>query len=506
MRYTPGPMQKRLRKVLVANRGEIAVRILRACREEGIPTVAVYSDADRNALHVRLSDHAVRIGPAPAAESYLRVDKLLEVATRTGCDALHPGYGFLSENGDFADACEAAGLAFIGPTGEAMREMGDKVRARARMKAAGVPVAPGSEGAVDDPGSIERIANEIGLPVMIKAAAGGGGKGIRIVHAVEDLKSAFERARSEAEKSFKSGAVYVEKYLEHPRHIEIQVLADQYGNVIHLGERECSIQRRHQKVVEETPSLAIDATLREQMGAAAVRAAKEVGYRNAGTVEFLLDRDRKFYFLEMNTRLQVEHPITEMVTGIDIVRAQLRIAAGQGLPVEQQAVTHRGHAIEVRICAEDPGNNFLPAVGTIKQLDVPGGARVRIDGGLYEGMRVDVYYDPLLAKLIVRANDREEAIARMHRALREFQVTGVKTNIGFLLRILENREFQAGDYDTGFIERHRERLLAPPTDGEELDVALLAVALAHELRKLRSVRPIQGASRDAGISAWRRAR
>jgi len=501
-------MSKRLRKVLVANRGEIAVRILRACREEDIPTVAVYSDADRNALHVRLSDEAVRIGPAPASESYLKGDTLLEVAARTGCDALHPGYGFLSENGDFSDACEAAGVTFIGPTGEAMREMGDKVRARARMQAAGVTVAPGSPGAVSDPAELERIVAEIGLPVMIKASAGGGGKGIRIIHAAKELKSAFELARSEAEKSFKSGAVYVEKYLEHPRHIEVQVLADHHGNVVHLGERECSIQRRHQKVLEETPSPVVDPALREQMGAAAVRAAREVGYRNAGTVEFLLDQNRQFYFLEMNTRLQVEHPITEMITGIDIVREQLRIAAGQALSIQQQDVTRRGHSIEVRICAEDPDNNFLPAVGTVKQLDLPGGGRVRIDAGLYEGLRVGVHYDPLLAKLIVRANDREEAIARMRRALREFHVTGVKTNIGFLLRILESAGFQSGNYDTGFIERHREKLFAPPTENEALEVALLAVSLAHELRKLRAVRsaePGGAACRDSGISAWRRA-
>ncbi|MFH0944584.1 MAG: acetyl-CoA carboxylase biotin carboxylase subunit [Planctomycetota bacterium] len=496
-------MTNKLKKVLVANRGEIAVRVLRACREEGIPTVAVYSDADRNALHVRMADEAVRIGPPPAAESYLRADRILQAAQETGCDSVHPGYGFLSENGDFADECEAAGFAFIGPTGEAMREMGNKVRARARMKAAGVPVAPGSEGAVSDPDELERIAQDIGLPVMLKASAGGGGKGIRIVHDLRQLQSAFEMACSEAEKSFKSGEVYLEKYLERPRHIEVQVLADNAGNTIHLGERECSIQRRHQKVVEETPSSAVNAELRARMGEAAVRAAKEVGYRNAGTVEFLFDQAGKFYFLEMNTRLQVEHPITEQVTGIDIVRAQLRIAAGGGLPATQEQVTHRGHAIEVRICAEDPHNNFLPSVGPIKLLDLPGGSRVRVDAGLYEGMEVSVFYDPMLAKLIVCGNDREEAIARMLRALREFHVVGVRTNIGFLVRILETDEFRSGEYDTSFIERHSVQLLAPPVDGEALDVALLAVTLAHKLRTLKTVQRDGCSSQEERISAWR---
>ena len=496
-------MTNKLRKVLVANRGEIAVRVLRACREEGIPTVAVYSDADRGALHVRMADEAVRIGPPPASESYLRSDRILEAAKETGCDSVHPGYGFLSENGDFADECEAAGLAFIGPTGEAMREMGNKVRARARMKAAGVPVAPGSEGAVSDPDELESIANSIGLPVMLKASAGGGGKGIRIVHKLGQLRSAFEMACSEAEKSFKSGEVYVEKYLERPRHIEVQVLADNAGNTIHLGERECSIQRRHQKVVEETPSSVVNAELRARMGEAAVRAAREVGYRNAGTIEFLFDQSGEFYFLEMNTRLQVEHPITEMVTGIDIVRAQLRIAAGGGLPATQEEVSFQGHAIEVRICAEDPHNNFLPSTGLIKSLDLPGGSRVRIDAGLFEGMEVGVFYDPMLAKLIVRGNDREEAIARMLRALREFQVAGVRTNIGFLLRILETDEFRSGEYDTSFIERHSAQLLAPPMDGEARDVALLAVALAHKLRTLKTVQRDEGSGGEERISAWR---
>ncbi len=500
--YTRAAVLQTLRKVLVANRGEIAVRVIRACREQGIPTVAVFSEADRNALHVRLADEAYSIGPPPVTESYLVAEKILDVARRSGADSIHPGYGFLSENGDFADASAAAGLIFIGPTGQAMRDMGDKVQARARMKAAGVPVAPGSEGAVDDPAEVQRIATEIGFPVMIKAAAGGGGKGIRIVHRASELARAFDMARSEAEKSFKSGAVYVEKFLAEPRHVEIQVLADHHGNVVHLGERECSIQRRHQKVIEETPSAIVDEDLRARMGDAAVKAAAAVGYRNAGTVEFLVDAERKFYFIEMNTRLQVEHAITEQVTGVDIVRWQLAIAAGERLTLRQSEIVPRGHSIEARICAEDPDNNFLPSTGVIQLLDVPGGGRVRIDSGMYEGMKVDVHYDPMLAKLIVRANDRDEAIARMKRALAEFHVTGVKTNIGFLMRVFDTAEFRSGHYDTGFIERHRAELLAPPEGKDARDVALLAVALAHELRRLRSTNP-PGSERRTAISPWR---
>jgi len=496
-----------LRRVLVANRGEIAVRVLRACREEGIETVAVYSEADRNALHVRLADLAFCIGPPPANESYLKGETILEVARRAGCDGLHPGYGFLSENADFADACTEAGVKFIGPSGAAMRKMGDKIEAKRRMRAAGVPVAPGSDGPITDPAEAERIALSIGFPVMIKAAAGGGGKGIRIVHQASELTSALERARSEAEKSFKSGAVYVEKFLAGPRHVEIQVLGDSHGNVIHLGERECSVQRRHQKIIEETPSCALSSELRERMGAAAVAAAKAVAYENAGTVEFLVDADRKFYFLEMNTRLQVEHPITESVTGVDLVRAQLRVAAGAPLEYSQADIVQRGHAIECRICAEDPDNNFLPSIGTIKKLDLPGGGRVRIDAGLFEGLKIDVWYDSMLAKLIVRANDRPEAIARMKRALAEFHVVGVKTNIGFLLRALEMEEFVSGDYDTGFIERNKAALLAGPADDEVQDAAIVAVVIARELRRLRASRGA-AATADANASndltTWRR--
>jgi acetyl-CoA carboxylase biotin carboxylase subunit len=494
-------------RVLIANRGEIAVRVIRGCREEGIESVAVYSEADRNALHVRLADHAVCIGKPPAAESYLVAERILEAARATGADALHPGYGFLSENGDFADLCAQAGITFIGPPGSAIRAMGDKVEARRRMKAAGVPCAPGSEDAIEDPQEALAIAEAIGYPVMIKAAAGGGGKGIRIVASAAALRDAFERARSEAEKSFKSGAVYVEKFLARPRHVEIQVLADAHGNTVHLGERECSVQRRHQKVVEETPSCVVDPALRRAMGDAAVAAARAVGYRNAGTVEFLVDAQRKFYFLEMNTRLQVEHPITEAVTGIDLVRAQLRIARGEPLGFTQDDVVQSGHAIECRICAEDPSHQFLPAIGTVKKLELPGGAGVRIDSGLYEGLKVDVWYDSLLAKLIVRGKDRPAAIARMKRALAEFHLTGLKTNIGFLVRVLEQEEFVAGDYDTGFIERHKEQLLAGPSADEARDVALLAAVIAAELRKLKS-RQAAAAPPDgeaATHSAWRRA-
>ncbi|MBK6941925.1 MAG: acetyl-CoA carboxylase biotin carboxylase subunit [Planctomycetes bacterium] len=492
----------KLKKVLVANRGEIAVRVLRACREEGIPTVAVYSDADRNALHVRLADEAFCIGPPPALQSYLDGDKILAVAKQAGADSIHPGYGFLSENADFADATVAAGLTFIGPPGSAMRAMGNKISAKARMKAAKVPCAPGSDGAIDDPAEAKRIAESIGFPVMIKAASGGGGKGIRIVKEASELARALDMARSEAEKSFKSGAVYVEKFLEEPRHVEIQVLADRHGNVVHLGERECSVQRRHQKIVEETPSCIVDADLRQRMGSAAVAAARACGYENAGTVEFLVDKHRNFYFLEMNTRLQVEHPITEQVTGIDLVRAQLRIAARQPLEFAQADVKHAGHAIEVRICAEDPDHNFVPATGVVRHLDVPGGGRVRIDAGIYEGMTVGLHYDSMLAKLIVRANDREEAIARMKRALAEFHVTGVKTNIPFLLRVFDTPEFLSGKYDTGFIERNLATLKAPPSDGMTRDVALVAAAVAHAIRKRRSQTANTGGGGDANASAW----
>ncbi len=479
-------MSRKLTKVLVANRGEIAVRVLRGCREEGIPTVAVYSDADRNAMHVRLADEAVRLGPAPARESYLDGDKVIAAAKATGAEAIHPGYGFLSENADFADLVVKSGLTFIGPPGSAMRAMGDKIEAKRRMKQAGVPVAPGSDGAVEDPKELASIARAVGFPVMIKAAAGGGGKGIRIVHSETELLRAFDMARSEAEKSFKSGAVYLEKFVEGPRHVEIQVLADRHGAVVHLGERECSVQRRHQKIIEETPSPCVSPELRAAMGSAAVSAAAAVGYQNAGTVEFLVDASRKFWFLEMNTRLQVEHPITEQVTGIDLVRAQLRVAAGERLWFEQKDVRHSGHAIEARICAEDPDKNFVPATGVVTQLDVPGGGRVRIDGGIFEGQKIDVHYDSLLAKLIVRANDRAEAISRMKRALAEFHVMGVKTNIGFLSKAIETEEFKSGNYDTGFIDRNLARLRAPPADDEAKDLALLSVAIAHELRRLKS--------------------
>ena len=500
-------MNAKLNKVLIANRGEIAVRVIRACREEGIRSVAVYSDADRGALHVRLANEAYHIGPSPAAESYLVGEKILEVARQSGADAIHPGYGFLSENGDFADACDAAGITFIGPRGDAMREMGDKVAARRRMSKAGVPIAPGSDGAVDSIEELTSVAAEIGYPVMIKAAAGGGGKGIRIVHDPADLASAFEMATSEAIKSFKSGAVYVEKFLEQPHHIEIQVMADHHGNVVHLFERECSVQRRHQKVIEESPSCIVDDDLRRRMGQAAVRAAAEVGYRNAGTIEFLVDKNRDFYFLEMNTRLQVEHPITEMVTGIDLVREQLHVAAGNRLSFGQDDLEMRGHAIEVRICAEDPDNNFLPGTGTVKQLEVPGGGHVRLDAGLFEGLKVDVYYDSMLAKLIVHGSNRDRAIARMKRALSEFHIGGLKTNVAFVLRALDVEAFRAGDYDTSFVDRYRDELSSRPSDDEARDVAVLAVAIAHELRRLRSTRARSSASSpgDVGMSAWRRA-
>jgi acetyl-CoA carboxylase biotin carboxylase subunit len=432
------------------------------------------------------------------------IDRILQVAKASGAEAIHPGYGFLSENEDFAAACAAAGVGFIGPSPTVLREMGDKVRARARMAAAGVPVMPGSDGAVGSPAEAEAIARRVGFPVMIKAAAGGGGKGIRIVRDAKELKDALERARSEALASFGDGAVYVEKFLENPRHVEIQVLGDRHGNVIHLGERECSVQRRHQKIIEESPSPAVSADLRRRMGEAAVRAAREVGYESAGTVEFLLDANADFRFLEMNTRLQVEHPVTEQVTGIDLVRAQLRIAAGEPLDMRQEDVVHRGHAIEARICAEDPDRGFAPCIGTIQHLDLPGGGRVRIDAGLFEGMEVGVHYDSMLAKLIVWGSDRDRAMARLRRALGEFQITGVTTNIPYLLRVLDAPEFVSGKYDTGLLERNAGTLRQAPTEDEARTVAMLAAAIARDLRLRRSLHAGHAGHPGApdGVSAW----
>ena len=468
--------ERPIRRVLVANRGEIAVRIMRACRELGIESVAVYSEPDRSALHVRQADRAYPIGPAAAAESYLRIDKLIAVAKESGADAVHPGYGFLSERAPFAQACLDAGLVFIGPSPQAISAMGDKVEARRLMRKAGVPVVPGSDDALDSDAEVERLATDIGFPVMLKAAGGGGGKGMRLVASAAELKSGLRAARSEAKSAFGDDRVYVEKAIVRPRHVEVQVLGDTHGHVVHLYERECSIQRRHQKVIEESPSTAIDQKTREEMGRVAVQAAKAVDYVSAGTIEFLVDQDRRFYFLEMNTRIQVEHPITEAVTGVDLVRAQLEIAAGRPLGFRQEDVVQRGWAIECRIYAEDPENNFLPAPGRIDVLRVPSGIGIRDDSGVYEGFEVSTHYDPILSKLVAWGSNRDEAIGRMLRALREYVIVGPVANVAFHRWALEHPAFRAGDIDTGFIARHFQKgVLAGDATA---DLPLIGAALA----------------------------
>jgi acetyl-CoA carboxylase biotin carboxylase subunit len=488
---------RRLAKVLVANRGEIAVRVIRGCRELGIRSVAIYSEADKGALHVRLADEALPVGPAPSRESYLRIDRVLEAARISGADAIHPGYGFLAENADFARACEDAGVVFIGPRSETIRLMGEKTSARREAKAAGVPVVPGTLEPTLDEAEIARAAEAIGFPVMLKATAGGGGKGLRLVAAPGELSSALARARSEAKSAFGDDRVYLEKALLRPRHIEIQVLADAHGNAVHLFERECSIQRRHQKVVEESPSPFVSPALRQRMGDMAVALVKRVGYVNAGTLEFLVDAAGEPYFLEMNTRLQVEHPVTEMVTGVDLVRLQIRIAEGEPLTLRQADLAQRGHAIECRVYAEDPDQNFMPSPGRITALRAPGGPGVRDDSGVYEGYEVPVHYDSLLSKLVAWAETREAAIERMRRAVAEYRVLGIRTTLPFFERVLRHPAFVKGDLDTGFVARLLEESAqqTPP-----LDVAIAAAAIAayEERRRARS----QGGGPAASGSAW----
>ncbi len=441
------------KKILIANRGEIAVRVIRACHEMGIAAVAVYSDVDRASLHVRKADEAYHIGPSLASESYLNIPKILDVAKKSGADAIHPGYGFLSENPKFAQACADAGVKFIGPTAAAMNALGSKTKARQAMEKAGLPVVPGTTRGLESIDQAREVADRIGYPVMLKAAAGGGGKGMRLVHNAADLKSALEGARSEAERAFGDGEVYIEKAIINPRHIEVQVFADEHGHTLYLGERECSLQRRHQKVIEESPSAVVDPDMRRRMGEVAVRVAQAAAYTNAGTVEFLVDQQKNFYFLEMNTRLQVEHPVTELVTGLDLVHLQIHVANGEPLPFTQDDVKIRGHAIECRIYAEDPDNNYLPSPGKITLLLLPSGPGIRRDSGMYEGWTVPMDYDPLLAKLIGYGSDRDQAIGRLTRALNEYFVGGIKTNIPLFRRILSNPDFRAANIDTGFLDR-----------------------------------------------------
>lgn len=440
-------------KILIANRGEIAVRIIRACKEMGIKTVAVYSDIDKDALHVKLADEAVCIGPANSKNSYLNMKNILEATCLTNAQAIHPGFGFLSENSMFAKVCEESNIKFIGPSAEVIDILGNKSNAKEMMKKAKVPVVPGSDGNVESLEEALKIANKIKYPVMIKATSGGGGKGIRLVKDDEELKRNFELVRQEAKVSFNDENVYIEKFIENPRHVEVQILADEHGNVIELGERDCSVQRRNQKMIEESPSVYIDDDKRKKLGEAAVNAAKAVGYTNAGTIEFLVDKNGDFYFMEMNTRIQVEHPVTEAVTGIDIVKEQLKIAYGEKLKIKQKDVEKRGHAIECRINAEDPNNNFMPFPGTIEKLLIPGGMGIRIDSAMYTGYKIPPVYDSMISKVIVHAPTRKEAINKMHAALSEFEVDGVKTNKEFLLKILENPTFIKGQFDTSFVEK-----------------------------------------------------
>ncbi len=469
------------KKILIANRGEIACRVIRACREMKITSVAVYSEADRDALHVRMADEAYNIGPPPSSESYLRGDKLIEVAKQAGAEAIHPGYGFLSENAGFVRRVTDAGLAFVGPSPEAMEAMGGKMSARKIAIEAGVPVVPGTTEQLASSDEALSVAREIGFPVMLKASAGGGGKGMRLVEREEDLKNALEAAQSEAMASFGDDSVYVEKAVVRPRHIEIQVFSDKHGNHVHLGERECSIQRRHQKVIEECPSPINSAELREKMGACAVMVSKAVNYVGAGTVEFLVsDLDKSFYFLEMNTRLQVEHPVTELVTGFDLVREQIRVAWGEKLSFAQDDVVMSGHAIECRVYAEDPDTNFLPSPGTISRLRLPAGSGIRDDGGIYEGAEISIYYDPMISKFATHGRDRAEAIDRMRRALAEYEVGGIKTTLPFFRDVVEDEEFIAGKIDTGFIPRFKERHRKIDVDERERDLAIIAATLASE--------------------------
>jgi acetyl-CoA carboxylase biotin carboxylase subunit len=499
-----------MQKVLIANRGEIAVRIIRTCRELGVTSVAIYSEPDGNSLHVRMADEAVCVGPASSSQSYLNIESVINAAKAVKAEAVHPGYGFLAENADFARAVNAAGLTFIGPTAEAMEIMGSKTSARRAAVESGVPIVPGTVDALASFDEARKTAEQFGYPVMLKAAAGGGGKGMRLVTSSEELRSSFETAQAEAAAAFGDSALYLEKAIERPRHIEIQIFADTHGNVVHLGERECSIQRRHQKVIEECPSPINDPELRRRMGEAAVKIGQTVNYAGAGTVEFLLaDATREFYFLEMNTRLQVEHPVTELVTGFDLVREQFLVAAGARLSFTQEDVRWTGHAIECRIYAEDPANNFFPSPGTIKHLHEPAGPGIRIDSGVAAGSEVSIHYDPMIAKLAVWGRTRDEAIARLRRALDEYDVSGITTTLPFFREVVRDGEFVSARLDTGFIGRFNERRVASEPPEEHVDLAAIAAAI-HYARNQQSpfVQSSNGrwkmAARPAGLRTWRK--
>ncbi|MCO6450382.1 MAG: acetyl-CoA carboxylase biotin carboxylase subunit [Caldilineales bacterium] len=489
------------KKVLIANRGEIAVRIIRACQERGISTVAVFSEPDRTALHVRYADEAYCIGPAAARDSYLRGDKLIDVARRSGADAIHPGYGFLAENAQFAAACRDAGITFIGPSPEAIEAMGDKITARESVAREGVPLVPGTPRDLRD-ADLAAAAEKLGYPILVKASAGGGGKGMRLVQSPDELISSLGAARREALAAFGNDNVYLEKAIEGARHIEIQVMADRHGNIIHLGERECSIQRRHQKLVEESPSVAVDAETRAKMGAIAVAAARSVDYVSAGTIEFLMDKNGSFYFLEMNTRLQVEHPVTELVTGVDIVKEMISIADGRRLRLKQEDVRMQGWAIECRITAEDPDNNFMPSSGRVVALREPTGPGIRVESSLFQGYEVSLYYDPMVAKLIAWGENRAEAILRMRRALSEYRIAGVKTSIPFHLALMDSPRFQWGQFDTKFLETH-----TPITPGDleqQQRLAAIVGAMLHHEGGLRALAISHGDQGEHGQSSWRR--
>lgn len=493
----------KITKILVANRGEIAIRVMRSAREMGIQTVAVFSEADRNALHVRVADEAVFIGPSPSSESYLRIEKIIEAARLTGAQAIHPGYGFLSENEDFAQAVESAGMIFIGPSAQSITLMGSKLAAKAAVAKFQVPLVPGTSEPIDDVKAAKAIAAKIGYPVLIKASAGGGGKGMRIVERDADFQEQMERAVSEATSAFGDGSVFIEKYITQPRHIEFQIFGDQHGNVVHLFERECSIQRRHQKVVEEAPSSVLTPALRQQMGEAAINVAKSCNYYGAGTVEFILDEKLNFYFLEMNTRLQVEHPVTEMITGIDLVKLQIKVAQGEKLPFKQEDLHYRGHAVEVRVYAEDPANNFLPDIGTLATYTRPQGNGVRVDDGFEEGMSIPFYYDPMIAKLICHAETREQAIEKTIRAINEYEITGIETTLGFCNYVMHHEAFRSGKFDTRFVEKYfkPEVLKSAPNPEEEVLAATLSTYLMNGTPE-----PTLTASTPVAVSKWKKQR